>query len=127
MYAVKIEITAAELKGLIVDNWVQPALSKFETVFNTRMNDMTAIVDQLVAAVAAQTTQSAGLRVICEQAAAELAQLKAAVTAALANAGSLSPEDAAAIQAVIDSAGSDTALDTAAAQALADAVAVNAP
>lgn len=127
MHTVKVELTVAELKGLVVDNWVQPALAKFETLFNTRMTEMTAIVDQLVAAVAAQTTQSAGLRVIIEQAVSELTALKTALTAALANATSISPEDAAAIQAVIDSAGTDTALDVASAQALADAVAVNAP
>lgn len=120
MHPVKIELTLAELKELAQNNW-----APFDTL-ETRILNMTAIVDELVAKVAEQTTQSAGLRVIIEQAVTEMAELKAALTAALAGAGSLSDEDKAKIQSVIDSAGQDTALDATAAQSLADAVAVNA-
>lgn len=91
-----------------------------------RINDMSAIVDALVARVTEQTTQSAGLRVIIDTAIAELAALKAALTAALGQVG-ISAEDAAKLQNIIDSAGADSALDASKAQELADAVAVNAP
>lgn len=108
----------ATLMGRVLSVANQPIIEE--------INRMSQLVDDLVAKVQAETTQSAGLRVIIQQAIAEMVALKKALTDAIANSG-ISAADAAKLQAVVDSAGTDTALDATAAQDLTDAIQVNAP
>ena len=105
--------------ALLFTHGLQPLIARIDT--------MNTLVQQLVDKVAEQTQRSEGVRVLITQAIAEMVDLKAKLTAAIASAGSLSDEDKAAIQQVIDNAGTDSALDETAAQELADAIAVNAP
>lgn len=112
--------------GPVTPESVREAVADAIQPMHLEIEAMIKVVQDLRDAVAAETTVIGGLTTVIGQAKDELVDLKAKLTAAIANAPSLSAEDAAALQATLDSAVSNSALLQSDTQTLADAVTENA-